>query len=91
MINGCVNAKIEIFKDEPMVELQNINILMHYNSILVEQAICDISHANKNYNFTYEVHLAMEFLLKYQGINRCCKRFGSQFDCSMLFLPVLLE
>ena len=56
MINGCVNAKIEIFKDEPMVELQNINILMHYNSTLVEQAICDISHANKNYIFTYEIH-----------------------------------
>lgn len=55
MVNTCVQNKIQILIDEPIVDSQNISILMHYNSKVVETVIKDIIKENQSYLFKYEI------------------------------------
>lgn len=57
LLNNTILAKINILKDEPMVESQEAAILLHYDQASVKRAIEQIIKENSSYKFTYQQNI----------------------------------
>lgn len=57
LLKNAISAKIEILKDEPLVDKQEAGILLHYDQAAVKRAIEQIIEENSDYKFTYQQNI----------------------------------